>query len=380
MQASARWWRRGWGRVPWALRVALVPWALARAVVLGALALSHQLADGLGATAPVAARVRQGLLGWDAGWYEAIARHGYAGAGHQSLRFFPLVPLLARLVSFVPGVGAGAALVVVANVSALAAAAALAALVRRETGDERWAVRSAWLTCLVPAAFTWVMGYAEATYVLLAVGTFLALRSGRWWHAAAWGFLAGLARPLGLLLVLPAAVEGWRGWAGASGRARVGRVAAVAGAPLGAGAFLAWVGWRYGDALAPLRVQTDPSHRGGFTDPLATMARDLRHLVHGEHLGQALHLPWALLAVALVVVAFRLLPASYGLFAAAVVAVCLTAPNLDGLERYAASAFPLTVAGAGLLRDGRVERAVYVLAAAGLAGYSIMAFTNLYTP
>ncbi|HUO49000.1 MAG TPA: mannosyltransferase family protein [Acidimicrobiales bacterium] len=366
--------------MPWILRVALVPWALARAVVLGAVVLSHQLADGLGVQPAVAARVREGLLGWDAGWYEAIARHGYAGAGHPSLRFFPLLPLLAKLVSLVPGVDAGAAVVIVANAAALAAVAVLVALVRRETGDDGWAVRSAWLVCLVPPAFTLVMGYAESVFLLLAVGTFLALRSERWWAAAGLAFLAGLARPLGLILVLPAAVEVWRRWPGSAGRRRVGAVAAVVGAPAGAGAYLAWVGWRYGDALAPVRVQTDPSRRGGFADPTVTFAHDLRHLVHGEHLGQGLHLPWALLALAMTVVAFRLLPVSYGLFAAAVVAVCLTAPNLDGFERYAASAFPLVVAGAGLLRDGRLERAVYVLAAAGLAGYSVLAFMNLYTP
>jgi hypothetical protein len=362
------------------LRVALLPWVLARVVVLGALALSHQVANGLGAGAAVQARVHAGLLGWDAGWYEAIARHGYAGAGHQSLRFFPLVPLLVRLLSFVPGVSPGTALVVLANAVALGAAAALAALVRADIGDERWAVRSAWLVCLMPPAFTMVMGYAESTFLLLAVGVFAGLRRGRWGTAAALALLAGLTRPLGPLLAVPAAVEAWRGWSAAPGRARVGRVAAVVAAPLGAGAYLGWVGWRYGDAWAPLRVQTDPAHRGGLADPIVTLGRDLRSLVDGSHLGQGLHVPWVLLAVALVVVAFRLLPASYGLFAAAVVALAWSGPNLDGFERYASSAFPLLVAGAGLLRDGRVERAVYVLVAAGLAGYSVLAFTNLYTP
>jgi hypothetical protein len=380
MQASARWWARWWGRVPWALRAALLPWVLARAVVAGALALSHQLADGLGAPARVQAQVHEGLLGWDAGWYATIARHGYAGAGHESLRFFPLVPLLARLVSYVPGVDTGTALVVLANAAALGAAVAVAALVRRETGDGSWGVRSAWLMCLVPPAFTFVMGYAESTFVLLSVGVFAGLRRGRWWGAAGLALLAGLTRPLGPLLALPAAVEAWRGWSSAGGRDRVGRVAAVVAAPLGAGAYLGWVGWRYGDAWAPLRVQNARDHRGGVGDPVVTLGRDLRNLLHGTHLGQGLHVPWILLALALVVVAFRLLPASYGLYAAAVVAVAWSASNLDGFERYAASSFPLLVAAAGVLRDGRAERAVYVLVAAGLAGYSVMAFMNLYTP
>ena len=103
----------------WALGTALWPWIVSRVLVAGALALAHELVSGRGVAASEAARVHQGLLGWDAGWYESIARHGYAGAGHASLRFFPLVPALARALSVLPGLGVGAALVVVANVSAL---------------------------------------------------------------------------------------------------------------------------------------------------------------------------------------------------------------------------------------------------------------------
>ena len=112
----------------------------------------------------------------------------------RSLRFFPLVPALARGLSELPGVSAGAALIVVSNFSALAAAAVLACLVRRETGDAQLARRATWLLCLAPPAFVFVMGYAEATFVLLCVGAFFCMRRRRWWAAAALSVLAGLAR------------------------------------------------------------------------------------------------------------------------------------------------------------------------------------------
>src|SRR5580704_4419540 len=119
----------------WGVRTAAPPWLLARAVVLASLAVARELVSDGRLSVQSASRVRQGLLGWDAGWYEAIAKHGYAGAGPASLRFFPLVPALARGVSELPGVSAGAGLIVVSNLSALAGAAVLACLVRRETGD-----------------------------------------------------------------------------------------------------------------------------------------------------------------------------------------------------------------------------------------------------
>src|SRR5580698_1448456 len=86
---------RLWDRLPESLREALLPFAVARVVVLGALGLAHFVVDRTHpANAATVFRVHQGLLGWDAGWYESIARVGYQPLGLQSLRFFPLVPLL----------------------------------------------------------------------------------------------------------------------------------------------------------------------------------------------------------------------------------------------------------------------------------------------
>jgi len=374
--AAHPWWAEWW----WGLRVAVVPWLVARLVVGGALAVAREVADRTHPVPAVVARVHQGLLGWDAGWYEAIARHGYGGAGHNSLRFFPLVPGLARALSVVPGLSVGAALVVVANLSALVGAALLAVLARRETGDDRLGSRAAWLLCLTPPAFTYVMGYAEGTLVALGVGTMLALRRRSWGWAAGLGLAAGLTRPIGVLLAVPALVEAARGIGSVPWRGRLVRSAAVAGPVAGFGAFVAWVGAHYGDALAPLRVQQEGTLRGGVADPLRTLAHDASLLAHGHHLGSALHLPWALLALALVAVAWRRWPASYGAFASAVLVVALTASNLDGFERYALSAFPLVLAGAGVTAGRQVERVVLSLAGAGLATYAALAFTNLYVP
>jgi hypothetical protein len=364
----------------WGIRSAVVPWVTARVIVAGALAAAHEFVIQAKPSAAVATRVHEGLLGWDAGWYESIARHGYAGAGHLSLRFFPLVPLLTRALSYVPGVGVGVALVVVANVSAFVGVALLAVLARRETGDEALARRAAWLMCLAPAAFTQVMGYAEGTLLALSVGTMLALRARAWWWAAALGLAAGATRPVGVLLAVPALVEVLGVLRGAPADRRVARLAAVVGPPVGLAAFLGWVGWRYGDALAPFKVQQQGSLRGGVSDPLRTLGHDASLLVHGQHLGSALHLPWAVLAIALLFVVLRRWPLSYGAFAAAVLVVALTASNLDGFERYSLSAFPLVLAGASVTAGPRLERVVLTVAAAGLVTYALLAFTNLYVP
>jgi hypothetical protein len=385
---------RGWAARAWRAIVAVLPqWVVARLVVLGALALAHLVVDRDHPSAATAARVHQGLLGWDAGWYEAIARVGYGPLGHQSLRFFPLFPLVGRALAYLPGVSAGVALVVVANLSALVATALLRILVVRESGDQRWADRSVWLFSLAPPAFVLVMGYAEGLLLVLAVGCFLAIRrgSGRGWTGAvgpagpAWlwaailGAAAGLTRPVGVLLAVPVAIEAGRRWRVAGGGERTLAVVATLAPVAGAGAFLAWSAGVYGDGLLPLRVQTQAGHHGGLSDPFRTLAHDVAGVAH-HHFGTALHVPWVALVVALVVVCWWRLPASYGAFATVVLVVALTGTNLDSFERYALGAFPLVMAAASLTAGRRVERSVLVLAAAGLAGYALLAFLNLSVP
>lgn len=364
-----------------ALTVALPPWVVARAIVLPTLALAHYIVDhSHPSAAGVAFRVHQGLLGWDAGFYQAIAAHGYGGLSHQALRFFPLVPLLTRGLSEVTRLSAGQALLVVSNLSALVAGALLYQLARLETGDDALARRAAWLIALVPPAFVLVMGYSEATMLVILIAGFLALRTRHWGWAILAGLLAGLVRPVGVLLAVPAAVEAARRLGEVSWRERVQRAGAVLAPVAGCAAYLGWVGARYGDPWLPLQLQTSSSRHGGLADPLRTLWHNFTGLLHGHHVGSGLHVPWAVLMVALLVVSFMRWPASYGAMTVAVLAVALSSTNLDSIERYALGAFPLVLAGASLTASRRVERAVYALSGAGMAGYALLAFLNASVP
>ena len=386
---GGRSWARRAAHALWAVAPA---WLTARAVVVGMLGAAWIAVGHVHASPATVARVHQGLLGWDAGWYEAIARLGYTPLGHQALRFFPLFPLAGRALALVPGISAGVALVVVANGCALVGTALLRVLVLRETGDARWAHRTMWLFSLAPPAYVLVMGYAEGLLLLCTVGCFVALRgravpgraarsAPRWGWVAALGFAAGLTRPLGVVLALPAAVEAVRGWRGpgAGWRRRAGAVAGVLAPVAGAGAFLVWTAATFGDGLLPVRVQLQAGHHGGLSDPFRVLGRDAMGVLH-DHVGTALHIPWVILAVALLVVCWRRLPAAYGAFATGVLLVALSGTNLDSFERYALSAFPLAIAGAALLGRRWVERAILGVAAAGLGAYALLAFLNVVVP
>jgi hypothetical protein len=287
---------------------------------------------------------------------------------------------MARGLGVVFGGNDAAALLVIANGSALLFGALIYRVTRLETDDDGTAVRAAWFAAIFPPAMALVLGYAEATFMMLSVAMFLALRTRRFAWAIPLGVLAGLTRPLGVLLVIPAAIEAARAWRDASVRDRVVGLGAIIAGPLGSGLYLLWVHVAYDDAWLPLSIQNDRAHRGGFVDPFTRVFDGVGDLIHGDRFGSGLHILWAAVFVALLVVLVRRLPASYSAYAAAVVVVNLSARNLDSFERYAMSAFPFVIAVALVTTRRDLERPVLAVSAAGLVGYSVLGFLGVYVP
>lgn len=361
------------------LGTVFVPFLVARVLVGGALALARSLVDQLGAD-PAPPEAAAGLLGWDAAFYRDIAAGGYDAVADEGLRFFPLVPLLARAVALVPSVDADLGLVLVANLSALAFTVVLARLAWRERRDEAFTRRAVWLACVAPPAFVLVMGYAEATFMLLATVGLLALRARRWWVAALAGFLAGLTRPVALLLAVPALVEAVRDRRALLPRDVVARAAAVVAPFAGVGAYVAWATGRVNETLYPLRVQDDAARRGSWRAPPVTLVDTARDLLSGDQWSAALHLGTAIVMLALLVVLARRWPASYTWYAAAALLLGLSASNLDSLERYALSTVPFLLAAADVTEGTVREVTAMALAGAGLLAFALLSFTGVMVP
>lgn len=360
----------------------LVSWLVARLIVGATLAVTRYVVTTLHDRHETATLLpHTGLLGWDAGWYENIAGHGYHGAGPSSLRFFPLFPLLGRLGAALPGLSghAGAVLVVVANLAALGFVIALARLARREGYDEATVRRVVWLAALAPPAFVLVMGYAEALFGLLAVLVLLGARTRRWELATAAGFLAGLCRPVGLLLVAAVAIEASRGLRQASGRDRARRVGATVAPVLGALAYLLWVQDAYGDWFRPFRLQRSAALHGASSNPARVLWDAAEGTFHG-HVGTGLHVPWLIGSAILLVVMARRLPASYTAWAALTLVAVLTGSNLDSSERYLYSVFPFLIVAADLARRRAVWWLVLTGSAVLMSLYALLAFLEIYVP
>jgi hypothetical protein len=351
-------------------------WLSARVLVVGALGLAAAITSKVNELFPSDHIKRVGLLGWDAHFYSDIARVGYGGVSPETRRFFPLLPMLTWLFGG-GGHATGVVLLVLVNVLAFGYGVALIKLARFEGMSDETARRAVWLLALAPPAFVLVMGYTEALAGLLAIITFYGLRSGKWWLAAVAGLLSGLCRPPGALLAVPALIEIWRTRAVAG--SWVPRVAALVAPVVGAVAYLSYIAIKFGDFWQPLSVQQNPQLHGKFTNPITVLHRAISGA--GDHkLGNALHVPWLVLFLLLLIPMARRLPASYTVWSALALVSTLAGSNLASVERYCWSAFPFVLVSASLLRVRSLWRAALAITSALLIVYASFAFLQFFVP
>jgi hypothetical protein len=357
-----------------ALLIALPAWLASRA--LAAVALwacwlrnGHRFpVSGHGAAGA------SGIWAWDAAWYRSIAAHGYAGQIHShGERFFPLLPLLGRWLGAVLGGHPGVALVVIVNVAALGFGIGVAVLAQRELGP-RAAVGATWLTLLAPGGVVLTIAYAEALAGVLAVAYLLAARArgpATWWAVPA-GVLGGLARPTGFLLAVVPLVELWLSRRDIDRRRLLALGSAVAAPAVGAGIYCLWTAGVDGKLLLPFTAQAAPGLRGGV---LANPLHGLFVAPNRSGLPVALRVAVVALAVALLVLVWRLLPAGIAVWATLLLVAAVTSAQGTSLPRYLSADFPLFMAlGAALAGRRTLAVAAAVASAAAFVVVGISGF------
>lgn len=319
---------------------------------------------------------------WDSVWYLTIAKNGYGDAhSHAQAAFYPLYPLLMRVVGWVVGSPLVAG-ILISLACFLAALVVLHKLTALELG-ERDARGTVLLVAFFPTAFFFSAVYSESLFLLVSVGAFLAARNGRWAVAGALGGLAALTRNSGVLLLVPLVLL----FLQQERRGRRRQALWLALVPLGLALYLAWCAVALGDAFAPYHAQAlwlrHFAPLGALTGGVRAAVLGLRQLVHGSptpryfdaNLGDPFQVAadslmlfgFLVFAVAACVGALRRLPLAYGAYAVVALAMTLSYPldaqPLMSLPRYIVVLFPMQMWLARWSGErGGVERAVGVSA------------------
>jgi hypothetical protein len=337
---------------------------------------------------------------WDSSWYLVIAHYGYRPdlGSFTSSRdaFFPLYPLglsgLGRL--GVPPIAAGVLISVIALALALygihrLTTLELTTLAARRSGSRTDAAGprhtdvarlAVMVTAFAPMAFFLSAVYSEALYLALSVGLFYAARHGRFALVGVLAALAGATRSTGIVLLLPALMIYLYGpredgvpdrplARGLAPRYRLRRdILWLALAPVGLLLYMAYLGLAGGDALAPFHAQDVWGRHFagpylGVWDGLQAAFEGARQLfsmqqahayfntggegpfVAAEH--NLLLLAFLAAAIAATVGVLRRLPAAYGVYVIAALALPLsypvTAQPLMSLPRFLLVLFPLNI-------------------------------------
>jgi hypothetical protein len=209
--------------------------------------------------------------------------------------------------------------------------------------------------------------------MVLAIGVFLAIRRSRWGWAIAAGYLAGLTRPVAILLSLPVAVSAWRGGRHVTAASLAAVVAPVAGAAT----FLVWSEIALDDWSAPIDQQR--TLRGGAAEPTSRLVRAAWRGANGDQ-GELFHFLAAVLLITLTVVVVRRMSLPLAVYTVPSALVLISADNLNSMERYAISAFPVVIAAALVSRHRTFDRWLTTASAAGLVCLTTLALNGVMVP
>lgn len=321
---------------------------------------------------------------WDALWFLRIATGGYLETD-GSAAFFPLYPLLIRGLSTVIGGHPYLAALVISNASYLGAMVVVYRLTDLEF-DPGFARRTVLYMSIFPTAFFFFAPYSESTFLLLAAGSLLAARQGKWAYAGAAGALAAATRSIGITLAVPLAMEAiMQARARSSDRLRSAVIGLASSALVAVGTLsYLWFWYRMnGDALTPLSAQGGWQRE--FSWPWESILAGTREAFRfvGSYPGGYHQIDWLIVVVAVAAAIWVVLKTRpiYGAYVALSLAIPLSlifgGRPFMSLPRFALTAFPIFWALAWASRRFHAHTAIVAVSAAGLGLLTVL-FINWY--
>ncbi len=279
---------------------------------------------------------------WDSGWYSSILTYGYQlrEKAMSNVTFFPLYPLLWKIIWLMTKLPRLVAGVLASNLAALGFC-----LIFFRWVQEQWntntAQRALVAILIFPASFFLIAAYSESTFILLVALAFLLAYRKQWLGASIAAALASAARPVGIMLwptllvwavLEEAPLKNWRQF-----------MPITVLPPLGLAAFSYYLWLHLGQPLAWLHGQAEAGRQLASPFPLLlayTQNIILRSQLWARHLGETASL---IFAVVVLPKAWRL-KVAYGVFVVLSLLPPLLTNTLASLPRFTLMLLPLFVA------------------------------------
>ena len=318
---------------------------------------------------------------FDAGFYMGIAQGGYWPAstlkGMSNWAFFPLYPLLIRIVALVVGTTHYNAYRIsglfVSFVATLIAGAYLYRLTKLEC-TEKVARRAVWLLAVFPTSFYLTAIYPESLALALSIACLYYARKRAWGLAGIFGGLASLAHPQGVLLVVVVAYELWQSlseqvaplasvtrwqkristwcysrfvgvWAALRHWRTWAALVALCIIPLGIGLFCLY-GYLKTGTFTPFTVTEHNGWGRQYINPVLLISGMIEHPRPASPYDwnfYGLNMDMLFFGFLMLIPIFRKLPFSYGLFTLLNVLLPITAGETNSVARFTLGIFPIYI-------------------------------------
>ena len=283
--------------------------------------------------------IQDGLTRWDSGWYIGIAQNGYS---KNSIAFFPLYPILIRLLTRITGSESISGLLI-ANLSFFIALFYLYAITKNDY-DDGTAGRAVFYIAAAPSAFFFSTVYTESLFLLFVMAGFYYAQKSKWLFACLAGMLASATRVTGVLVGVFILFEAFwqkgirffpKPWSvrsqinllkkdiGILPQTKKGIIAAIFSV-LGLVAYMTYLYRKFGDPLAFLHVQKSWG-RSVDLDWLFRLFQDN---------SQKLDIFFTLVFIPIVIIVFLKLRPSYGLFTLLSFVIPLVSGSLLSMRRF----------------------------------------------
>lgn len=308
---------------------------------------------------------------WDSGWYFDIASRGYyfTPEGQSSVAFFPLYPMLMRVVAWPFGSTDAAIWTAGIAISYSAFFIGLIVVYRltdQLLGGREVARRTVLLITVFPFSFFLTRVYPSGLFFLLTALSVSAAYRSRWWAAGIWGAFATLTRPHGILIGLPLALLALRE---PSWRATISRLLRLAPIPAAFIGYCAYVWSLAGDPLAWLNSQSQWGYSLGHPpwQQLLAVITSIEERGLYNYFFMAADAPFRLFHAAAAAfflsvtpLVFKRLGAPLGCWVLVSCLIPLSGNALEGIGRYGAALFPIFMT-VGSIRSPRVHETLLIV-------------------